>query len=102
MQSVLPPLSPRLAAYLLTATTTFFTGEQKTQIHIDQATGVYFELDSTAAAATTGTTAGVEPQRKKLKKAEISLNDCLACSYVDPIPLYLFETALRDKLDLPC
>ena len=44
----------------------------QTQIQIDHSSGSYYEIDST------GTTSKAESQ--KLKKAEISLNDCLACS----------------------
>jgi hypothetical protein len=58
---------------------------QKTEIQIDAATGAYFETASGSGGPGVGIhelgPAGTG-QRKKLKKAEISLNDCLACSYV--------------------
>ncbi|BEI80272.1 hypothetical protein CcaverHIS002_0108010 [Cutaneotrichosporon cavernicola] len=55
------------------------TGDNaNTEIQID-ANNNYYEV-STHSTALAGPSAGVEVGRQALKKAEISLNDCLACS----------------------
>lgn len=62
---------------------------QKTAIHIDSSTGSYYEMALPSTLPSTlakrpgdvASFAGAGPEeKKKLKKAEISLNDCLACS----------------------
>ncbi|CDZ98585.1 iron hydrogenase [Phaffia rhodozyma] len=56
----------------------------KTQIHIDESTGAYYELalpnNLPSTVSSTSTVPAPSTEKKKLKKAEISLNDCLACS----------------------
>ncbi len=56
----------------------------QTEIQID-ADNNYYEV-STHSTALAGPSSGVEVGRQALKKAEISLNDCLACRCVLAIP----------------
>lgn len=48
----------------------------QTEIQIDHSSGAYYEINATPSTST----GSAQKTSEKLKKAEITLNDCLACS----------------------